>query len=306
MAMLNEIREIPDKAEKILYSTKNIKLPTDVPYIGMGSSYYAILAMYYQGLPIKPSRASEYYNYLSQKKIKELGVLISQSGRTGEVIWCRDLFKRFYAITNVLKSPLCVSTNLERVFPLLAGTEISSSTKTYINTLITLYNGLGVDPSPAVDILRGKMYEYEKWGNETAGLIYELIATNHYKGSYIIGNGPNIGTVHQAAHILSEATKYPFIGMSVSEYDHGPKETAKDSVVIVIKSDGVSYRRTHKLFELVENAGANVFYYEDKDVPENLSPITSIIPLMFMTHYLSRLLKISKPFTVGEKITETE
>ncbi len=304
MPMLNEIKEIPDKAEKILYSTKNIKLPTDVPYIGMGSSYYAILAMYYLGLPIKPSRASEYYNYLSQKKVKELGVLISQSGRSSEVIWCRDLFQRFYAITNVLKSPLCVSTNLERVFPLLAGSEVSSSTKTYINTLITLYNGLGVDPTPAVDALRGKMYEYEKWGNETAGLIYELITTNNYKGSYIIGNGPNISTVHQAAHILSESTKFPFIGMSVSEYDHGPKETAKDSVVIVIKSDGASYRRTNKLFDLVENAGANVFYLEDKDVPEALSPITSVVPLMFMTYYLAKLLKITKPFMVGSKITE--
>jgi glucosamine--fructose-6-phosphate aminotransferase (isomerizing) len=92
--------------------------------------------------------------------------------------------------------------------------------------------------------------------------------------------------------------------MSVSEYDHGPKETAKDSVVIVIKSDGASYRRTNKLFELVENAGANVFYLEDKDVPEALSPITSVVPLMFMTYYLAKLLKISKPFMVGSKITE--
>lgn len=304
MPMLKEIKEIPDKAEKILYSTKNIILPTDVPYIGMGSSYYAILAMYYLGIPIRPARASEYYNYLSHKKVKELGVLISQSGRSSEVIWCRELFQKFYAITNVLKSPLCVSTNLERVFPLLAGDEVSSSTKTYINTLITLYNGLGVDPTQAVEALRGKMYEYERWGSETAGLIYELIATNKYKGSYIIGNGPNISSVHQAAHILSESTKFPFIGMSVSEYDHGPKETAKDSVVIVIKSDGVSYRRTNKLFDLVENAGANVFYLEDKDVPEALSPITSVVPLMFMTHYLSKLLKITKPFTVGSKITE--
>lgn len=304
MTMLKEIKEIPDQAEKILYSTKNIKLPFDVPYIGMGSSYYSAMTMYYLGLPVQPSRASEYYNYLSHKKVKDLGVLISQSGRSSEVIWCRDLFKKFYAITNVLKSPLCVATNLERVFPILAGKEQSSSTKTYINTLITLYNGLGVDPTLAVEALRGKMYEYEKWGNETAGLIYELIVNDTYKGSYIIGNGPNIGTAHQAAHILSESTKYPFIGMSVSEYDHGPKETAKDSVVIVIKSNGVSYRRTNILFDKVENAGAHVFYYEDKDVPEALSPITSAVPLMFMTYYLSKLLKIKKPFTVGSKITE--
>ena len=75
---------------------------------------------------------------------------------------------------------------------LLAGKELSSSTKTYINTLITLYNGFGVDPTLAVDMLRGKMYEYERWGQETAGLIYELIIAKNYKGSYIIGNEPNI------------------------------------------------------------------------------------------------------------------
>jgi glucosamine--fructose-6-phosphate aminotransferase (isomerizing) len=302
--MINEIKEIPDHAEKILYTTKNIVLPTNVPYLGMGSSYYATLALYYQGIPIFPNRASEYYNYLSGKKISEMGVLISQSGRSSEVIWCRELFKHFYAITNVLKSPLCVSTNLERVFPILAGTELNSSTKTYINTLITLYNGLGVDPSLAVNMLRDKMYEYEDWGKNTAELIYEHIISPNYKGTYIIGNGPNIATVHQAAHILSESTKHPFIGMSVSEYDHGPKETAKDSVVIVIKSDGVSYRRTKKLFELVANAGAHVFYYDDNDVPETLSPITSVVPLMFMTYYLSKLFQIPKPFIVGKKITE--
>ena len=276
MPMLNEIREIPEKAEKILYSTKNIQLPLNVPYIGMGSSYFAAMVMYYQGIPIQVARASEYYNYLSGKKIRDLGVLISQSGRSSEVIWCRDLFRRFYAITNTLKSPLCVATNLERVFPILAGPELGSSSKTYINTLITLYNGLGVDPTLAVNVLTENSLEYEKWGQEKAGLIYEIMQTKEYKGCYIIGNGPNIGTAHQAAHILSESTKYPFIGMSVSEYDHGPKETAKDSVVIVISSDGVSYRRTQKLFELVENAGAYVFYYDEKNVPENISPITSI------------------------------
>ncbi len=303
--MLNEIKEIPDKAEKILYTTKNIQLPLNVPYIGMGSSYFAGMVMYYAGVPIQLSRASEYYNYLSGKKIRDLGVLISQSGRSSEVIWCRDLFKKFYAITNVVKSPLCVATNLERVFPILAGPETSSSTKTYINTLITLYNGLGIDPTPAVEILRDKMYDYETWGKQTAELVYEIIISKNYKGTYIIGNGPNIGTAHQAAHILSESTKYPFIGMSVSEYDHGPKETAKDSVVIVIESDGVSYRRTQKLFELVENAGAHVFYYSEKDVSEKLSPITSAIPLMFMTYYLTRLFRIPKPFIVGSKVTES-
>jgi hypothetical protein len=46
------------------------------------------------------------------------------------------------------------------------------------------------------------------------------------------------------------------------------------------------------------------FYYEDKDVPEAISPITSVVPLMFMTHYLSKLFKIQESFVVGSKVTE--
>ncbi len=304
--MIHEIKQIPEKAEKIYYSTRNIALPLYVPYLGMGSSFFATLALYYQGIPIQPFTASEYYQYLSGKKVKDIAVLISQSGRSSEVLWCRELFRKFYVITNELKSPLCVTTKLERVFPLLAGKEEYSSTKTYMNTLITLYNGLKIDPYGAVNILQDKMDIYEKWGMETAEQIYDMIVKDRYKGAYIIGNGPNIATASQAGLILSESTKYPFIGMSAPEYDHGHKETAKDSVVIVIKTEGSVTKRTNKLFEIVENAGAKVFYVEEKDVEERLSPITAIIPINFMAYYLARLLKISKPFAVGNKVTEVE
>jgi glucosamine--fructose-6-phosphate aminotransferase (isomerizing) len=304
--MYQEIREIPDKAEKIFYSTKNIDLPNNIPYIGMGSSYYAILALYFQSIPIQPFDASEYFHYLSGKQVKDLGVLISQSGRTSEVLWCRELFKRFYAITNELKSPLCVSTKLERVIPLLADKEEHSSSKTYVNTLITLYNGFGIDPWPAVKILQQNMARYEKWGRETAEQIYDMIYNDVYKGAYIIGNGPNIGTVRQSALYLSETTKYPFIGMSAPQYDHGPKETAKGSVVIVINAEGEDTKRTKKLFGIVENAGAKIFNYSEEDVSEKLSPITSIIPLNFLGYHLAKLLNISSTFMVGKKVTEVD
>ena len=188
--MIHEIKQIPEKAEKVYYSTRNIQLPLHVPYLGMGSSYFATLAPYYLGIPIEPYSASEYFQYLSGKRIKDIGVLISQSGRSSEVLWCRELFRKFYVITNELKSPLCVTTKLERVFPLMAGKEEYSSTKTYMNTLITLYNGLKIDPYDAVNMLESKMESYEKWGMETAESIYDMIEKDRYKGAYIIGNGP--------------------------------------------------------------------------------------------------------------------
>lgn len=304
--MYQELREIPEKAEKIYYSTKNIEMPQDTPYIGMGSSYFAALALYFQGVSIQPFSASEYFYYLSKKQVKELGVLISQSGRTSEVLWCRELFKKFYAVTNEIKSPLCVSTKLERVLPLLAGKEEHSSSKTYINTLIALYNGLDIDPWPAVKVMKGNMERHERWGRETAEQIYDMIYNGVYKGTYIIGNGPNIATVQQGALYLSETTKYPFIGMSAAQYDHGPKETAKGSVVIVINTEGQDTKRTKRLFGMVENAGAKVFNYKEEDVAENLSPLTSIISLNFLGYHLSKLLNISKTFMVGKKVTEVD
>ncbi len=304
--MIQEIKEIPARAEKVYYATKNIVLPEHVPYLGMGSSYYAALALYYQGIPIQPNLASEYFNYLSNKQVKKIGVLISQSGKSSEVLWCRELFHKFYAITNELKSPLCISTKLERVYPLLAGKEEYSSSKTYVNTLITLYNGLGVDPIQAVNAFRQRMKSFETWGQEIAGQIYELMLDKRYKGTYIIGNGPNIATASQAALILSETTKHPFIGMSVAQYDHGPKETAQDSVVIVIRTQGPAKKRTDRLFDLVENAGAHVFYYEENEISEAVSPITNSIPFYFLAHYLSKLLKIKETFAVGSKVTQVE
>lgn len=302
--MYQELREIPDKAQKIYFSSKNQELPLQVPYLGMGSSYYAALAPYYLGIDIQPYSASEYYYYLSRNKIRDLGVLISQSGRTSEVLWCRELFSKFFAVTNEIKSPMCVSTKLERVIPLLAGKEEYSSSKTYTNTLITLYNGFGIDTWPAVEALKKGMKKYEKWGTKTAEQIYDLIYNDTFKGAYIIGDGPNIATAYQASLYLSETTKYPFIGMSVAQYDHGPKETAQGSVVIVLNTSGKDSKRGERLFKMVQNAGATVFDYEEEDVTEDLSPITSILPLNFMGYQLAKLLNIEKTFLVGNKVTE--
>jgi glucosamine--fructose-6-phosphate aminotransferase (isomerizing) len=270
----------------------------------MGSSYFTTLALYYQGINIKPEAASTYYNYLSKMVKSKMAVLISQSGRSSEVLWCSRLFDKYIAITNYAKSELASSDSVSRIVELKAGEESYSSTKTYINTLIALYNGHKIDPGIAVDKLVTKMRDYELWGKEAAERLFKIIVDGTYKGFYIIGNGPNLSTAYKGALTMTEMTKYPTIGMSVSSYDHGPKESAKGTAIIVIKSNGPSYRRTSQLFKLVENAGAEVIYLEDDSVPEHLSPITSIVPLFFMTYYLAQNLHVKKAFEVGEKVTE--
>src|SRR5215213_4020461 len=121
--MLTEIKEMPVKAKEFLKRSEHFTLPLHVPYIGMGSSYFAPLAFKYMGLPIYPELASEFYNYLARGKKHKNGVLLSQSGKSTEVLWCTALFEQFMAITNDTESPLGKAPSMSSVIPLLAGEE---------------------------------------------------------------------------------------------------------------------------------------------------------------------------------------
>lgn len=302
--LLKEIHEIADKAEICYENTKSLVLPFRVPYLGMGSSYYAALTLKYQGFQVQPDIASEYYNYLVPNKKLPLGVLISQSGRSSETLWCRELFDRYIAITNYADSPLATSRNIEKTILLNAGSEEGSSTKTYINTLITLYNGCGMDTRPAINMLKSNMHNYEAWGRDTANRLYDLLQRKALKGFYIIANGPNIPTAYHASIILAESTKLPFQAMAVSQYDHGPKETADGSFVIAIHTNGPSNERTSNLVKKISDAGAETVILDQLNLQEKFSPITATVALSYFMHFLSEKLGIEKTFVVGSKITE--
>ena len=77
--MLHEIEQIPDAAAACYEKTRDVRLPTAVPYLGMGSSYFAPLALKFQGVDVQPEPASEYFHYLREDKKKPLAVLISAS-----------------------------------------------------------------------------------------------------------------------------------------------------------------------------------------------------------------------------------
>lgn len=291
-------------AQNFLENADRYSLPLHVPYIGMGSSFFAPLAFKYMGIDIYPEMASEYYNYLSHGKKFPSGVLISQSGRSTEVLWCAELFNNFTAISNNTDSPLCKFPNVESIILLQAGEEQFSSSKTYINTLLALFKGFGVDVTNSIMLLSRKMDQYEQQGIELANKVFTLIQNNQLNGLYITGSGPNIGTAMQASLILSESTKLNFNGMSMAQYDHGPKEAARDSVIINIMSKGKSYERTKKLEETLSAAGAIVLTVEEPAATENESIIHNIIPFNFMAYYLSNKLNIQDTFTVGRKVTE--
>lgn len=301
--MLQEINEIPKAAERCYEKNINIELPLNVPYLGMGSSYFALLAIKYQGINIQCELASEYYNFLSGNKKVPLGVLISQSGSSSEVLWCKELFDEYISIVNYENTELSKSNRLKKELLILAGTENHSATKSYINTLITLYKGFGIEVKEAIKVLTKKQKEYNEWGESIAEKIYSLTQTNKMKAIYIIGSGVNISTINQAALILTECTKLPVIALPTAQYDHGPKESAKNSVVIGVNNNGTDKKRIENILKTVRGAGATTFECLEDSVEENLSPITSIVPFNYLAYYLQNRLGIKEIFSVGGKVT---
>jgi glucosamine--fructose-6-phosphate aminotransferase (isomerizing) len=123
-------------------------------------------------------------------------------------------------------------------------------------------------------------------------------------GIYITGSGPNIATAYEASLILSESSKMSFNGLAMSQYDHGPKETAAGSIVIQIMAKGKAYNRTRKLNEVIEKAGAHVITVEETEADEKFSIIHNMVPFNFMAYYLAKKLNIKDTFLVGGKVTE--
>lgn len=299
-----EIVDIPEKAAGFWNSTPAFTLPLGVPYLGMGSSYFAPLAFKFMGVDIYPEMASEFFNYLFQNKKLPEAVILSQSGRSTEALWCRDCFYEYTAISNYTANALCIAPNVASVIDLLAGDEQYSSSKTYINTLLALFKGFGFNAKAAIDLLLENIDVYEEKSRQMANDIYELITAKNIHGIYIIGSGPNIATAMQAALIMSESTRLNFTGMPMAQYDHGPKETVANSIVIQILSKGKSYDRSVKLTDKISVAGAAVFTIEEPAIEEHFSVLHNSVPFNFMAYYLAEKLGIDKTFTVGGKVTE--
>ena len=148
------------------------------------------------------------------------------------------------------------------------------------------------------------MQEYEHIGKELADRIFHLLRSQPARSIYITGNGPNVATAMQAALILSECTKIGFNGLAMAQYDHGPKETAKNSIVLMINAAGEAAERTEKLAVTIRNAGAEVFIINEPKSSEQFSILYNILPLNFLAYYLAEKMQVKGTFVVGSKITE--
>lgn len=302
--MLEEIMEIPQRAMKFWDNSQSYKLPLKVPYLGMGSSYFAPLAFKYMDIDIHPEIASEFYHYQVKGSNLTQAVILSHSGLSSEALWCAKLFKYYVAITNNPAGELCTYKNAKNKIFLLAGDECYSSSKTYINTLLALYKGFDIDVINSIRLLEKKMSAYEESGKNMANEVFNLLNKKNIHGIYITGSGANIATAYEASLILSESTKICFTGLTMAQYDHGYKGTATNSIVVQIMAKGGAYKRTQKLNNTISKAGARVITVEKPDIEENLTVLHNIILFNFMAYYLAKSMNVGDKFIVGGEVTE--
>ncbi|MCK3685193.1 hypothetical protein [Maribellus sp. YY47] len=301
--VVNELYEIPYRAELCYQKNKGIILPEGVPYIGMGASYIAPKTFRYLGIDLFPEKASDYFNYLVRNRMLSKGVLISQSGESSETLWCADYFSSFTALVNEDESKLSKHPNCNKQVLLFSGDENRIASKTYLNTLLVLYMGFGFDPRDVIQVYSKQLSYFEKTGIELGELIRRRMKGWRKKSIYILGNGPNIATADLAALILSEVLKKPVQSMSASYYDHGYKETSKNTLVVAINHEGPELKRTRQLLKTIEKAGGEVFEINDAKVDPVYSPLTFPLIFFFAAEYLLDKLKIKSIFEVGKKVT---
>lgn len=301
-----ELYEIPYRAELCYQKNKGVILPEDVPYIGMGASYFAALTFRYLGINLYPEKAAEFYHYLNPDRRFRNGVLISQSGQSSDTLWCADHFDSYTALVNIEDSPLATHSACKKKQILCAGTENHLPSKTYLNTLLVLYLGFGFDPKKVLSVYKNQLSYFEELGSQMGELIHKKIRGLRKKSIYILGNGPNIATSELAALVLSEVLKIPVLSMSAAEYDHGFKETSGNVFAIVINHDGPEFQRTREMIKTIRSAGGEVFELTESHTESLYSPLTFPLFFFFAAGYLFQKRKNRPVFSVGKKVTQVE
>ncbi len=121
---------------------------------------------------------------------------------------------------------------------------------------------------------------------------------------WVVGAGPNTATALEAALKLNEAAWIPALGFNAEQFLHGPWAALEpDDALFLIAPPGPTHARCVDVARVASAIGAAVvaLVAEDDreigalateaialpDVPELLSPITSIVPLQLLTYHLA-------------------
>jgi glucosamine--fructose-6-phosphate aminotransferase (isomerizing) len=305
-----------------------------VLFTGMGSSFFApqtascMLSSY--GITSFTINAGELLHYhLPLLRENVLLTCISQSGESYEVV--KILEKLPSGITCIGISNEENSTLARKSGTILlsrAGTELMTSTKTYVSTLLVLSifarvlakkwkSGSVTELKTVIEAVGTLINKKEEW------LAPAMAFLGHPPFIQVIGRGPSYSSVLQGALMFMEAARNPAAGIYGGEFRHGPMEMSKKGFrAIVFAPIGNTYEQGIKLAEDITKFGGRVVLitnslagFNNQDIyrvhipcqDEYLFPIASIIPLQFIVNQWA-VDEDNEPgnFAMGAKITITE
>ncbi len=289
--MLAEIKRIPRKALEIYEKYQAVNLPQKIPYLGMGPSYNAVLAMKYAGAKIYPDQASEYLYYQHPREKLPLAMLLSFDEEEQFTTQCRAFFHEYLAIYGHEDHPLAEGSNLLQSYCINANKPSCCSTD-YILSLVILYQGLNMDCFRALEFLRKDLDYYEAKGRLLSDAIINFYLNGSRGGIFVLGNGPNIATASQAATIINQTVPLALSGMSLLQFQNIYGLETKHKLIIVINDNGPGKQLSDQYIETLKEIETQCVFIEEIDVPWNLSPLTLIMPFIFAANYLSKKLDL--------------
>ncbi|CAB49149.1 glutamine--fructose-6-phosphate transaminase (isomerizing) [Pyrococcus abyssi] len=287
---------------------------------GMGTSYHAALVGKYLiqrfgKIPVLVEEASELrYEYEDILDNKTLLIAITQSGETADTVAAMKLAKskgsKVIGIVNVVGS---LATRIaDATLYTHAGPEIGvAATKTYttqltVLLLLSLELGKmnGVDTTQVENTLP-KLPELIDAGLKMNEKIKELAKSlNDRRDFFYIGRGISYPTALEGALKIKEIAYVHAEGLSAGELKHGPLALIEEGVpVIGVAPSGKTFEKMLSNIEEAKARGgfiitvgddlrlhqvSNVFIRLPK-VPEEVSPITYIVPLQLLAYHLAVL-----------------
>jgi glutamine---fructose-6-phosphate transaminase (isomerizing) len=252
-------------------------------------------------------------------------VFVSQSGASAEVaaiVAELPAARALVAVTNNPHSPLAQRAQL--ILPILAGVESGVATKTYVNTLATLWllarHWGGRSDGDEISTLARLADACENLlagGEAVAARWLDMLGAAEI--IVFLGHGPHAATARQASMMLAERARVAAIGTSAGAFRHGPIEITQPGIgAVVFAAAGPSGESARALAAELRQHGARVLVVEhgharDLDEPtgappefdEFLAPILDILPVQLFADALAREHGVEPKFRyIGKVVTQ--
>jgi glucosamine--fructose-6-phosphate aminotransferase (isomerizing) len=299
--------------------------PRRVVFTGMGASFHAGLWASFLlqscGIWAIAVEASELLHFSAMLLDGcDCIVVISQSGASAEVVPLLDRIPPgvpVVAVTNGDGGALARRGDV--VLPIVAGSEATVATKTYLNTMAALWLlarawGRGHQPADlamiegVADAVDGLIANGERQADAWTE------ALMHRDRVFFVGHGPHVATARQGAMMMGEWLKGPAVACGIGAFRHGLIEIADERCgVVVLGAGGATAGSVERLADELRSYGSAVLSVvegwlaasderAERRMDELLSPFLDVVPMQLYIESLARRLEIAPRFRRISKV----